>query len=220
MDSGVKKKEETKVNISIELNMTEPNMESLFALQRLTAIPAWFLTKDGYWLYARLIHPEDEPRLLDFFDHLSSQTRRSRFHTNVDYLDAGTKAYHAHNFATVDNLHTGGAVVAVEYQGEEPGVVGVLRLGAPQDKVAEAAVVVRDDFQGRGVGRALLKRLPTLAQRMNVETVTATISADNLPALRLFRRLHLPMTSHTSHAETELRITMPASQSSTQDDPG
>lgn len=214
MDSDVKKKGETKETISVELNMAP-----LFALQRLTAIPAWFLTKDGYWLYARLIHPEDEPRLLDFFEHLSSQTRRNRFHTNVDYLDADTKAYHAHNFATVDNLQTGGAVVAVDYQGGEPGVVGVLRLGAPQNKVAEAAVVVRDDFQGRGVGRALLKRLPTLAQRMNVETVIATISADNLPALRLFRRLHFPTTSHTSHAETELRITMPAPQSSTQDDP-
>lgn len=207
MDSGVNKNDNKQghreINRSVNMGVVP-----LFAIQRLTAIPAWFLTKDGYWLYARLIHPEDEPRLLDFFEHLSSQARRQRFHANVDYLDAGTKAYHAHNFATVDNLHTGGAVVAVDYQGGTQQFVGVLRLGAPQEKSAEVAIVVRDDFQGRGVGRALLKRLPTLAQRMSVYTIIATISADNLPALRLFRRLNYPMTSHTSHAETELRITL------------
>jgi hypothetical protein len=41
---------------------------------------------------------------------------------------------------------------------------------------------------------------------MHVHTLLATIQADNLPALRLFRRLNFPITSHTSHAETELRI--------------
>jgi acetyltransferase len=179
-----------------------------FAAQRLQAIPSWFLSKDGYWLYARLIQPEDQPRLLHLFDRLSSQARRRRFHTNVDHLDAEVISDHAYNFATVDNLRTGGAVVAIDYEGAGQKIVGVLRLGAPENGVAEVAVVVRDDFQGRGVGRALLQRMPTLARQMGVHTVVASIEADNLPALRLFRRLRLPMTSRTSRAETELRITL------------
>jgi L-amino acid N-acyltransferase YncA len=103
---------------------------------------------------------------------------------------------------------TGGAVVAVDYQGAGQKVVAVLRLGAPDQGVAEIAVVVRDDFQGRGVGRALLQRLPTLASRMRVHTVIAAIEVDNLPALRLFRHLKYPMTSYTSRGVTELRITL------------
>ncbi len=176
------------------------------ALRRWEAIPAWFLTKDGYWLYARLIRSEDAPRLLDLFERLSSEARRRRFHAIVDSIDEEVKAHHAYHFATVDNARTGGAVVAVDHQGAGQKIVGVLRLGAPEEGCAEVAVVVRDDFQGRGVGRALLQRLPTLARRMEVHTVIANIEADNLPALRLFRRLRLPMTSHTSHAETQLRI--------------
>jgi RimJ/RimL family protein N-acetyltransferase len=182
-----------------------------FAFQRLEAIPSWFLSKDGTWLYARLILAEDTPRLVHLFDHLSSHARRRRFHTNVDYLDAESIYRHAHEFANVDNLHTGGAVVAVDYQGAGQKIVGVMRLGAPEDSVAEVAVVVRDDFQGRGVGRALLQRMPTLARRMGVFSVIANIEADNLPAIRLFRRLNLPMTSRTSRAETELRFTLPSS---------
>jgi L-amino acid N-acyltransferase YncA len=127
----------------------------------------------------------------------------------VDYINEEAKAYHAHNFATVDNLRTGGAVVAVDYRGAGQKIVGVLRLSAPEEGCAEVAVVVRDDFQGRGVGRALLHRLPTLARRMQVHTVIGSIQADNLPALRLFRRLRLPITSRTSRAETEFRIVLP-----------
>lgn len=181
-----------------------------FWVQRWEAIPSWFLSKDGYWLYARLIQPEDEARLVHLFDHLSSRARQRRFHLNVDHLDPATVNAHAHTFATVDNLQTGGAVVALDHQGMGQKIVGVMRLGAPEAGIAEVAVVVRDDFQGRGVGRALLQRMPTLARQMGVHTVVATIEADNLPALRLFRRLHLPMTSHTSRATTEVRITMPA----------
>jgi acetyltransferase len=187
----------------------EPTLRSV--MQRREAVPAWFLTNDGYWLYARLIRREDAPRLLDMFERLSSETRRRRFHANVDYIDEEKKAYHAHNFATVDNTRTGGAVVAVDHQGAGQKIVGVLRLGPPEEGCAEVGVVVRDDFQGRGVGRALLQRLPTLAKRMGVHTISGIIEADNLPALRLFRSLRLPMTLHTSHGETQLRIMLPPS---------
>jgi L-amino acid N-acyltransferase YncA len=98
-------------------------------------------------------------------------------------------------------------------------VVGVMRLSAPEDGCAEVAVVVRDDFQGRGVGRALLQRLPTLAQRMGVHTAIAAIDAGNLPALRLMRHLDYPVTAHTSHAQTELHILLAPLQSATHTDP-
>ena len=179
--------------------------------QRFEAIPSWFLTKDGYWLYARLIQPEDEARLLHLFDRLSPAARQRRFHANVEHLDQSTIVTHAHAFATVDNVQTGGAVVGVDHRGGGQKIVGVVRLGVPEEGVAEVAVVVRDDFQGRGVARALLQRMPTLAQRMGVHTVVGAIEADNLPALRLFRRLHLPMTTHTSRAVTEIEIKLSSS---------
>ena len=191
---------------------TSRNVTSLSPVwgQRWEAIPSWFLSKDGYWLYARLIQPEDQPRLLHLFDRLSSHARQRRFHTNVDHLTDEIIDAYAQTFATVDNFKTGGAVVALDHQGLSQKIVGVVRLGAPEAGVAEVAVVVRDDFQGRGVGRALLQRMPTLARQMEVHTVVAIMEADNLPALRLFRRLRLPMKIQTRQAATEVRITLPS----------
>ena len=190
---------------------TVPKLDPLqkLVIQRLEAIPYWFLSKDGYWLYARLIQPEDQARLVALFAHLSSDARRRRFHTNVDHLTPEVIEQHAHNFAIVDNVQTGGAVVALDYRSVGQKIVAVMRLGAPEKGAAEVAIVVRDDFQGRGVGRALIQRMPTLARQMGVHTVVAVIEADNLPALRLFRRLRYPITSSTSRAETELRISLP-----------
>lgn len=193
--------------VSIDQRKSIPALQQ-WVKQRQIAIPAWFLSKDGYWLYARYIQPADQPRLLALFEQLSTQTRWQRFHANVDHLSAEMIAAYAHAFAAVDNLQSGGAVVAIDYRTVGQGVVGVARLGAPEDGVAEVAIVVRDDFQGRGVGRALVQRLPTLAWRMGVHTLLASVATDNLPATRLFRNLDFPMTSHTSRAQTEVRISL------------
>ena len=147
---------------TVSVDPVDPGQKTV--ILRTEAIPSWFLSKDGYWLYARLIQPEDHPRLVTLFDLLSSQARRRRFHANVDHLTAETIDSRACSFATVDNLQTGGAVVAIDYRGSGQKIVGVLRLGAPEMGVAEVAVIVRDDFQGRGVGRALMQRLQTLAR--------------------------------------------------------
>jgi acetyltransferase len=185
-----------------------PWMVAVHTARHVAAIPSWFLTKDGHWLYCRLIRPDDALRLLDLFDALSPEARRRRFHANVDHLPAATKLSYAHQLAGVDNRLTGGAVVAVDHHQGQERLVGVVRLGPVEQARAEVAVVVRDDFQGRGVGHALLQRLPALAQRMGAAQGVAVIEADNLPALRLFRRLPFPMTAQTAHAETTLTITL------------
>jgi RimJ/RimL family protein N-acetyltransferase len=175
----------------------------------LPPVPSWFLTKDGYWLYSRLIRADDAPRLIEFFDRLSSETRRRRFNANVDHLDLDLKLQHARTLAGVDNGPQGGAVIAVDHQRGQQVIVGVIRLGPVENGLAEVAVVIRDDFQGRGVGYALLQRLLPLARRMGVHTVYASVQADNLAALRLFRRLDYPVTGHTTHGETILQIRLP-----------
>ena len=90
-----------------------PWMVAVHTARHVAAIPSWFLTKDGHWLYCRLVRPDDALRLLDLFDALSPEARRRRFHANVDHLPAATKLSYAHQLAGVDNRLTGGAVVAV-----------------------------------------------------------------------------------------------------------
>ena len=54
---------------------------------------------------------------------------------------------------------------------------------------AEAAVEVIDDWQGRGLGSVLLRRLCRRAKADGIDTFTASLLTDNRSMLRLFERL-------------------------------
>jgi RimJ/RimL family protein N-acetyltransferase len=183
-------------------------------LGTLAEAPPWFSTRDGTCLRARAIRPDDAARLIDLFERLSSESRRPRFHFNPDNLSEELKWETACALADVDNFTLGGAVVAVEVDaaGQER-IVGVARLarpkGEPTSPEAEAAVVIRDDYHGRGVGTELLRRMVLLAKQMRLHTIVAIIEADNEPALRVFRGLALPAEVRTQRAETEMRFEVP-----------
>ena len=173
-----------------------------------------FKTRSGQTLRMRLLQPQDAPLLLDLFQQLSPESRRRRFHGSVDNFSDEVLAQYARRLANVDNLTARGAVVATlrNAQGDEE-IVAIARLARPQDEphapVAEAAIVVRDDFQGQGVGSELLRRLVLLAKRMRIQTMVAGFTSYNESAIKLFRELNLPYTVDIEHGETEMRIEMP-----------
>jgi RimJ/RimL family protein N-acetyltransferase len=161
-----------------------------------------------------LIRAADARLLIDLFMRLSPESRRRRFHTNLENLSSEAKWERAAALADVDNRTLGGAVLAVvrDANGCEQ-IVGVARLARypdqPDSPEAETAVVVRDDFQGRGVGRELLRRMVLLAKQMGVRTIIAEIEADNEAALRLFRRLELPGETDVRRGLVVMRMQVP-----------
>ncbi|WP_306213555.1 GNAT family N-acetyltransferase [Actinoplanes sp. RD1] len=70
--------------------------------------------------------------------------------------------------------------------GEER-VVAVATLSTEGD-LGQAAALVDDAWQRRGIGTALLRRLLAAARRSDLEAVTAHLAADNVAALRTLRR--------------------------------
>ncbi len=106
-----------------------------------------------------------------------------------------------------------GAVAATIDDAKGEHIVGVVRLARPVGEFdapeAEAAVVVRDDFHGRGVGRELLRWMVLLARRMQVKTILAVFQSDNDSAIRLFRELDLPTKITAEHGETIMHIQVP-----------
>lgn len=83
---------------------------------------------------------------------------------------------------------------------EPAGGVTLLALDAADEVVAMAsllvegdlgdvAFLVRDDWQRRGLGTALLRRLLAYAERSGLAAVVAHTGADNVAMLRLLRRL-------------------------------
>jgi RimJ/RimL family protein N-acetyltransferase len=70
-------------------------------------------------------------------------------------------------------------------------LIGVARyVRHPEDpQLAEAAIVVGDEFQRRGLGSLLAEELAQRARMRGVRRFTATMAADNVPAQRLLAKL-------------------------------
>jgi len=64
--------------------------------------------------------------------------------------------------------------------------------------VAKAAVVVEDQYQGRGLCTHLPKRLKTYAQTHGIRAFRAMIHNDNTRIMRLIQRSGLPVERKTT----------------------
>jgi GNAT superfamily N-acetyltransferase len=126
----------------------------------------------------RPIAPEDKPLLAAIFERLSEESRYRRFFTTKNELSPADLDY------LVDVDHSDhGAIIAIDpLSGKALGVARYIRSKGHAE-VAEVAVTVADDWQGRGLGRALLDRLTYRARREGVRRFSALVQGDNPGAL-------------------------------------
>lgn len=87
--------------------------------------------------------------------------------------------------------------------------IGVARYArlADDSRAAEIAITVIDDFQGQGLGKALLARLFAAAMTRGVERLQAVVLPDNTPMLELFRK-YAPA-ARSRHTGDHLTIDIP-----------
>lgn len=146
--------------------------------------------KDGSKVLLRPIRLDDAPRLQHAFLHLSPQTIYLRFlETARELSDERAKA-----FATVDYQDRMAFVGCVQEDGEEHIVVSArYALVGPQEPgTVEAAIVVRDDYQGLGLGLITLDRLGKYAVQHGVTTLLATVHISNSRIMHFFKLSGLP----------------------------
>jgi nucleotide-binding universal stress UspA family protein/GNAT superfamily N-acetyltransferase len=136
--------------------------------------------RDGARTTLRPIAPEDAPLIASSFERLSDESRYRRFFTTKSELSRSELRY----LVDVDHQDHE-AIIALGPSGDE--VLGVARYVRSTDdaEVAEVAVTVADDWQRRGVGRALLERLSYRARREGVRRFSALVLGDNPGAMSL-----------------------------------
>jgi GNAT superfamily N-acetyltransferase len=81
------------------------------------------------------------------------------------------------------------AIVALDPRGGAALGVANYRRDPERPATAEATVAVIDDWQGRGLGSVLLRRLCRRAKADGIDTFTASLVTDNRSMMRLFERL-------------------------------
>jgi len=142
-------------------------------------------TRDGIPLHLRPLVPSDRPLLIEGYRTLSDRSRFARYGTLYEELGSAQLDFLDH-LDGVDNVAWGALVEAPTLLG-----VGVARYVRYRDRahaIADVAVVVVDEWQGRGVGTALLTRLASEARAAGVEAFSTIVLADNDAALELCRR--------------------------------
>jgi GNAT superfamily N-acetyltransferase len=147
----------------------------------------WFRHRDGLVVALRPVHPDDKDALLESFGRLSEETRYQRFLAPMDRLTERQLRYlteldHVNHFAWAAGFR--------EPDGQETGVGLARYVRTSNDPcVAEIAVVVADEYQGRGLGSLLVDGLALVAMDHGITAFTGFLFGDNRPMLRIFEHL-------------------------------
>ena len=137
-------------------------------------------------LRIRLVRPDDARHADAFFNWLSDETKYLRFMFPVKELTPDMLA----GALAQDGLKRVALVAEPkQHGGDEPTPAVAIGRYAPTDdpEVCEVAITVGDPWQGRGVGKALLKRLTALAKRAGYRTMCATALTTNTKMIGLAR---------------------------------
>jgi GNAT superfamily N-acetyltransferase len=162
---------------------------------------------DGSAVQVRPIAPADRRLLADGFARLSPESRYRRFFSSVTTLSERQLDY----LTDVDHRDHEALVALAEDTGD---LVAVARYVRTHPDVAEPAIVVADDWQGRGLARQLLDMLADRAREEGVEFFVAPVLAENRAALRLFEQLG-DATVRQDGIEVELTIPLGAQPGAT-----
>ena len=172
-------KQAKKLNYVYE-DQVELNLEAIkypAELERCTVIA------DGTEILLRPIRPTDEEPLRDMFYSSSEESKHFRFFTVPKSLP------HDRVMPLVNiDYEKDMALVATseEVSGEKIVAVGRYMRSKKGDKTAEVAFLVRDDWQNRGMGRALLASLIEIAIEKGIEGFVASVLQSNKSMLNVF----------------------------------
>jgi GNAT superfamily N-acetyltransferase len=167
--------------------------------------------RDGATILMRPIRASDRTLLREGFEHLSPASRYQRFLAPIEELPEPMVRY----LTEVDH-HDHEAIVALDASsGEGVGVARFVRLPDRRD-VAEAAVTVADEWQGRGVGTLLLGALSARAREEGIQTFTGIMLAANRDMLEVLEHVARVSVIDRHTGTVEIEVDVPPAGATTQ----
>jgi acetyltransferase len=144
-----------------------------------------FLDVDGTRVTIRTMRPSDREIEDQFVRRLTPVSKYYRFHAALRELSA----YMLDHFTNVDYPDEM-ALIATIRAADVEREIGVARYVRTQGSdTAEIAVVVSDEWQGKGIGCKLLKDLRDFAHQAGIRHLEARVLPDNRRMLELAKSL-------------------------------
>lgn len=154
----------------------------------------WITLKDGSAVFLRPIKPTDGPLLLDLFKSLSRETIYFRFLTHLEKLQPEMLKqlveidYESH-FALA-------ALITVD---KEESIIGTCRyIVKGNTNHAELTVVLRDDWQRKGLGKLMVTRVVDIARSKGIDSIEILLDYRNEGMKRIFASLGYPVSYEPS----------------------
>ncbi|MDT8067493.1 MAG: bifunctional acetate--CoA ligase family protein/GNAT family N-acetyltransferase [Terriglobia bacterium] len=145
--------------------------------------------KNGERVVIRPIRPEDEPRMIDFHKKLSERTVYLRYFQPLK-LSQRTAHERLTRICFIDYDREMALVVERKDAEGNPEIVAVGRLSKQHGcNEAELAALVMDEFQGKGLGTELYRRLLDVAKDERIEKVVSTMLGENREMRRVCEKL-------------------------------
>ena len=157
--------------------------------------------RDGSTVSIRVMRPADEAGLCTLLTSLSEESRWLRFYCQQN---RASLAAEAHREANLDQ-----AFGLIACSGDEERVVGHAFYVAFDQKRAEVAFTIANDFQGRGLGSILLGQLAEVASANGIEVFEAEVVAANHAMLHVFRASGFPIEVNANAGQ--LQVVFPTS---------
>ncbi|MBI5815029.1 MAG: GNAT family N-acetyltransferase [Nitrospinae bacterium] len=179
---------------AIELKYVRPDMADVNGnvLVAPDDLSTTLLLDSGAQINFRSIRPTDEPLTKEMFYALSQETIYYRYMTHMKRIPHKQ----SQSFVYIDHRHDVAIVGAVpEAGGEQIIAIGRYYL-EPKTNRAEAAFIVRDDWQNKGIGKFMLRYLTGIARRNGIKGFTAEVLKENRAMQNVFNGSGMKMKSH------------------------
>jgi len=145
--------------------------------------------KDGTKVLLRPIKPSDATLKQHLFYALSKETIKKRYLGSLKAMPLKR----IWPYVTVDYENEMSIVGVVMEGGMEKFVAIGSYARIPHTRMAEVSLVVRDDWQNKGLGTLLLKYLIEIAKKKGFEGFTAWVLIENTKMMHIFKKLSYPI---------------------------
>ena len=139
--------------------------------------------RNGRRVEIRALRPDDQAGLLTAVGRTSAQSLFRRFFAAKRGFTEQEVAF----FMNIDFTNHVALVAVVEEAGG-PVIFGGARYIVGQPGQAEVAFVVVDEYQGQGIGAALMRHLAAIARNSGLRELIAEVLPDNTPMLKVFEK--------------------------------
>ncbi len=155
-------------------------------MSEVTKYSAVELLSNGRKVEIRALKPSDRTGLMSAIERTSAESLYRRFFAAKRYFSETEQTF----FLNID-FCTHVALVAVVEENGLSVIVGGGRYIVAKPGSAEVAFAIIDEYQGQGIGGALLRHLVALAREAGLKELIAEVLPKNRQMLKVFEKSNL-----------------------------